>query len=240
MLNINSYSQEYKIISSEQAKSMMSKEQPVLIKKNNENDCNIYFLKGKYILYSSLSKYSLLFDKAEAIDNMDFNNLPIGIETDDVRETEQDKIWDIPNNISCYIDEIEKKFEIHLGFQDLKYLEDLDRKIYDYGIENISERDLFMISLYLDEFFRINTNTNWVIEKIFTLKTYWIPFIKDTNTNKEYSFYRAIFESYSDNESGCLNLTLNYLLQLADYKNLAPLSKEYIEFINSNINNITN
>lgn len=231
----NSQAQDFNIINSTLAKKLMSEKKPTFIKKIEKNDCSVFKLKGdKYVVYSSVSRYSILFKKFEDLKKIEkMKSYPTGLETNDIRETEQIGILNISSNVDSYIKELSEKFNIQLNLTDIKVLDSLDTKIQNFGIEKLTERDIFLISLYLDEFFRNNTDTYWVIEKVFTLNTFWIPFLKRKDSKKEYSLYRSISKSYNENESGSLNLKLNYLLELADYKGLSPFSKEHIDFINS-------
>ena len=230
----NSAGQDFKVISSDTAKKIMSQREPVLIKALDNNLLVYKATHNKFLIYSNISNYSLLFNNINSLSNLKpMDSYSIGIETDDIRETEQDRIRTIATTVNDYIYDLENKFNLKLNFQDLSILDLLDTKIKSYGIENLSEKDVFAITLYLDEFFRRNTETHWALEKVYTLKTYWIPFIKSNNNEKEYSFFRTIFKSYFDNESGDLNLILNYLLKLADYNGLVPLTEEHINFLKS-------
>ena len=230
----NSAGQDFKVISSDTAKKIMSQREPVLIKALDNNLLVYKATHNKFLIYSNISNYSLLFNNINSLSNLKpMDSYSIGIETDDIRETEQDRIRTIATTVNDYIYDLENKFNLKLNFQDLSILDLLDTKIKSYGIENLSEKDVFAITLYLDEFFRRNTETHWALEKVYTLKTYWIPFIKSNNNEKEYSFFRTIFKSYFDNESGDLNLRLNYLLKLADYNGLVPLTEEHINFLKS-------
>jgi len=153
---------------------------------------------------------------------------------EDIRELEQERISDIPNTIRFYAEELEKKFDIQLDYKDVHTLDKLDEKIHQYGLERLNDRDLFSISLYLDEFFRINTDTNWALDRFKSSKGYYfVPFIKTKDSKKEISFYRDIFKGYLENESGYLLLKYCYISQLARYKDIAPLSKEEMEFFKS-------
>jgi hypothetical protein len=241
MSNISdALAQNFEVITSSLAKKMMTEHEPVLVEKMDRNNCYVYKIDSKgYLIYSPISMYSIFFKKLKSLESIQkIEHLPIEVETDDIRELEQEKLTNIPQHINSYINELETKFNLNLSdFSNVEIINQLDNKIYEFGIDNLSERDVFIISLYLDEFFRKNTDTYWAIEKVYTLKTYWIPYLKRKESNKEYSFYRSIFKSYSENESGYLNLKLNYLLQMAEYKELSPLSQEHINFIKSfNVN----
>lgn len=234
--SIGASAQNFQVITSSSARKMMSEHEPVLIKKMERNDCSVFKLSSKqYIIFSNESKYSLSFDKLDKLKEIEKMKIyPVGLETDDIREKEQQLILDVPNTVNSNVKELELKFEIKLNYSDVKILDSLDEKIVKLGIDNLTERDVFLISLYLDEFFRVNTeDTFWAIEKVYTLNTYWIPYLKRKDSKDEFSFYRTIFKSYFENESGMLNLKFNYLLQLADYKGLRPLSDEHINFIKS-------
>lgn len=234
-INLTSYSQNFEIISSNLAKDLMSKYEPLLLKKLERNNCPVYKLKSnQFLIYSPISKFSILFKNIENIIEIEsIERFPIDLETEDVREAEQERILNITISANAYIKDLEKKFKIHLDLKDLSNLDILDEKIKKFGVENLSEKEIFSISIYLDELFRNNTETYWAIEKVFTLNNYWIPFLKSKNDDKEYSFYRTLFKSYIDNESGYLNLKLNYLLELAKYKNIPVLSQEHVDFIKS-------
>ncbi|MEN0083020.1 hypothetical protein [Flavobacterium lindanitolerans] len=232
----NAFSQDFQIITSNLAKKMMSEQKPVLIKKITHNNSSVFKVQSKkFIVFSPESKYSILFNSLENLDTIEkIKSFPINFETDDIREREQNLISNIPDQIDNYIKDLGEKFNLKLNYKDIHLLDSLDKKIEKIGIENLTERDIFIISLYLDEFFRNNTeDTFWAIEKIFTLNTYWIPYLKRKDSKEEYSFYRTIFKSYIENESGLLNLKLNYLLKLADYKGYPILSEEHINFIKS-------
>lgn len=234
-ISLKSYSQKFEIVNSSYGRSLMSESEPKLIKNLERNNCPVYKLKNnQFLIYSSLSNFSILFkDSKNLLEIENIKRFPIDLETDDVRENEQERITNIAMSVSDYIRDLEKKFNITLDLKSLSNLDILDKKVKELGVENLSERDVFTISIYLDEFFRSNTDTQWVIEKVFTLNTYWIPFLKSNNDSKEYSFYRTIFKSYIDNEGGYLNLKLKYLLELAKYKNIPVLSQEHIDFIKS-------
>lgn len=231
----NSQSQDFEIVNSNVAKELLSEQNPTFVKKIEKNDCTVFKLQSsKYVVYSPISKYSIVFNKIDQLKKIEeMKEYPVGLETDDIRETEQNGILNIPLNITTYIKELNEKFDIELNLTDVKLLDSLDTKIQNFGVEKLTERDIFLISLYLDEFFRNNTDTYWAIEKVYTLNTYWIPFLKRKDSKKEYSFYRSISKSFNENDSGTLNLKLNYLLELAEYKEISPLTKEHIDFINS-------
>ncbi len=153
---------------------------------------------------------------------------------DDIRELEQERISDISNTVKLYVEELENKFDIKLDYKNVSTLDKFDEKIHLYGLEKLNEKDLFSISLYLDEFFRTNTGTYWIIEKIKSSKGhYFVPFLKSNDSKKEFSFFRDILKGHSENESGYLLLKYCYILQLARYKDIPPLSKEEIEFFKS-------
>jgi hypothetical protein len=153
---------------------------------------------------------------------------------EDVRELEQEKISDIPNTVRFYVQELEEKFGIKLDYKDVQTLDKLDEKIHRYGLDKLNERDLFLISLYLDEFLRNNTDTNWALDRFKSSKGfYFVPFIKTKDSKKEFSFFRDIFKGHQDNESGYLLLKYCYISQLAKYMDIAPLSDEEIEFYKS-------
>lgn len=152
----------------------------------------------------------------------------------DIRELEQERISDIPNTVKLYIEELEIKFDIKLDYKNISTLDKFDEKIHLYGVGKLDDKDLFSISLYLDEFFRTNTDTYWVIETFNSNKGYYyIPFLKSKDSKKEFSFFRDIFKGHFENESGYLLLKYCYILQLARYKDIPPLSKEEIEFFKS-------
>jgi hypothetical protein len=234
-MSLKSYSQKIEIVSSNFARKLMSKSEPILIKNLKRNNCPVYKLKSdQFLVYSSISKFGILFKEIETLKEIeDVKRFQIDLETEDIREEEQERILNIAMSSNDYIRDLEKKFKITLDLKKISSLDTLDEKIKEFGVANISEKEIFAISIYLDEFFRNNTETYWAIDKVFTLNTYWVPFLKNKNDNKEYSFYRTIFKSYFDNESGYLNLRLNYILELAEYKNIPVLSKEHIDFIKS-------
>ncbi|MCC9020221.1 hypothetical protein [Flavobacterium lipolyticum] len=234
-MSLKSYSQKFEIVNSSFARNLMSKSEPKLVKNLERNNCPVYKLdNNQFLVYSSISKFSILFKDIKNLKEIEtVKTFSIDLETEDVRESEQERILNIASSANDYIKDLEKKFNINLDLKNLSNLDILDEKIKEFGVENLSEKEVFAVSIYLDEFFRNNTETYWSIEKVFTLNTYWIPFLKSKNDNKEYSFYRTLFKSYNDNESGYLNLKLNYLLELAKYKNIPVLSKEHIDFIKS-------
>jgi len=160
------------------------------------------------------------------------NNRNMNIE--DIRELEQERISDIPNTVKLYVEELENKFDIKLDYKNISTLDKFDEKIHVYGLEKLNDKDLFSISLYLDEFFRTNTDTYWIIERFKSSKGYYfVPFLKSKDSKKEFSFFRDILKGHSENESGYLLLKYCYILQLARYNDIPPLSKEEIEFFKS-------
>lgn len=156
------------------------------------------------------------------------------MDVEDIRELEQERISDISNTVGLYVKELESKFNIKLNYKEVTILDKFDEQIHRFGLEKLNERDLFSISLYLDEFFRINTDTNWALDKFESQRgSYYVPFIKADDSKKEFSFYRDIFKGHMENESGYLLLKYCYISQLAKYKEIVPLSDEEIRFFKS-------
>jgi hypothetical protein len=181
---------------------------------------------NKYYLSILLIIFSISYSQQNKLKDMDIK---------DVRELEQDMILDIQNSVICYIEELEIKFKIKLDFKDINTLNCLDEKIFQYGLNNLDDRDLFMISIYLDEFFRNNTeDTYWALDEFKTKNgKYFVPYLKRIKSIQEFSFYRDIFKGHFENESGYLLLKYLYISQLANYKGLVPLSEEEINFFRS-------
>lgn len=222
--------QNLEIISSKEGEKLIAQNSSFIEKHKSNNP--IYRVKnGYYLLFSNESKYGVISKGEDGLDLIRCTTkFPIEIETNDIREAEQNKIRNIDQNISFYIDSLCENFDIDLNVNNENSLSVLSRKI---DKNNLSKEDIFLISLFLNEMFRIRTNTLWALKPVETINTYWIPYI--TNSSKdEFNTFRSISKAVEENE-GDINLVFIYRMELARFYGLRVFSKEHVEFIKTGV-----
>ncbi|HLN94342.1 MAG TPA: hypothetical protein VK183_01810 [Flavobacterium sp.] len=225
------------IISADLARQLLLKDNSPPIKIMEPNQASLYALKdGSFILYPKYhGKYSILSSDLRTIEQMVITDTYFEMaETDDIREVEQPAILEIATFSQSCKGILEEQFSVSLDYDNLTSLDELDSKIRNYGLARLTKKEVFTIITYLDEFFHRNTDTDWFIEKIYTLKTYWVNGLK-SKTGKIFSHYRPLMQTFYESESETLNLRFQYLSLMAEYLDLKPLSLEHMEFFKTHM-----
>jgi hypothetical protein len=148
-MNLKSYSQKFEIVNSSFARNLISKSEPKLVKNLERNNCPVYKLdSNQFLVYSSISKFSILFKDIKNLKEIEtVKTFSTDLETEDVRESEQERILNSASCTNDYIKDLEQKFSINLELKNLSNLDILDEKIKEFGVENLSEKEIFAIKI---------------------------------------------------------------------------------------------
>lgn len=220
--------QNYEVIKRSDKHIIMLKKEIIETRLCDFNSARIYELKGnKYLLMPSIiGQYAILYhDKKVMDEHIKEKYFPLNdLETDSPYEPEKEKIENIEDNIKIYVDYVVNKFELQSITSHTKsidaHLEILTNKINKFGLKNLTRYDIMSIGLYVDEIFRQNTKTNWYIEKILTLNTYWVPSLINSKGEK-FSVTNNVFKSIDD--YNFLDLNSSYKLEKDDFDGVLPL-----------------
>lgn len=183
------------------------------------------FLVGKVPdKYCILYNNSLVFEKH--LENKTFP-IPIG---EDIVEKEKYCIEDIFNNINYYIELINNEFDFQYFPEESieNNIKRLEKTIKLKDLDNLSEHNLLAIGLYLNELFRIKTESIWMTKKIFTINPYWYPMIKAKNGN-QYDLMGRVIKSFKEDKE--FNLYLIFKSEMAIYSGYKPFSNEYLDYV---------
>lgn len=226
--------QDFDIIDSKKGAELIFLESSVFLENHKSNSQIFKLQDGNYILFSNESRYSVI---AKGMDGLNLIKrtevFPLGLETVDFREKEQKRIKNIDYSVVSYIDDLCIKFDIDLDLRDENSLNLLGEKVNSIGRNNLTKSDIFIISLFMNETFRIKTKTFWAIKPVETINNYWIPYITD-NDKKEYNVYRNLSRAVIENEAE-LDLIFIYRMELARFYGLRVFSKEHSHFIKTGI-----
>ncbi|MBL0684184.1 hypothetical protein [Aquimarina mytili] len=203
------------------------------------NSANIYELKNERYLVvpKQLSKYVILYHSKDELEkHIKEECFPIeDYETDSLVEPEKENIKEIKDSIGIYIQYLEKKLDILNNFSsqisNISKIESLQRAIDGYDKDKLTKYDILCIGLYTNEIFRIDTNSSWNIELVFTLNTYWYPTI--INQKDKYDVASKVYSSFFEGEY--LDLVFFFKLEKAKYLGYEPFSKEHTRYMQSNI-----
>lgn len=230
--------QSYKIITRNEAiYNHIRKKDYKLYKNIDYNSSSVYKLEEQsiYCLLSPEGKYAFIFDDKEELEEMILSRkYPVpDYETDDISEKFQQEISNIDKSVYSFIEGIGEKYHLKLELNYESIIK-LNKYLNQIGIETLENFDKYCVGLFLTETFRVETQSFWKADLVFTLNTYWVPYIQDKK-GKDYAFVGKIFEDIQENNF--IDLEAIYTLELARFYDLVPFSKEYAEFVKSRLSN---
>ncbi len=184
---------------------------------------------NKFLLVSKIgSKYALLYNTREDLDlHIDNKYFPVPVD-DNIFGSESDNFKNIADSICIYENHINEKFNFFFDDKKTIYhnLIELENIVNSY--DTLSEYDVISIGIYSSELFARKHNLYWESNLLFTFNPTWYPIIKDS-TGKQYDILGRLIESYTDTKQ--VLIKHNYLRALAYFKNIRPVSDEYLQIL---------
>ncbi len=198
------------------------------------NAADIYYTKNKKaVIIPQEGVYAIIYSDIEKLNkHIIERSFPISeLETNSIIEKEKECIEDI--NMYIYINYIKDKYHSKIDLNNIENTITNLNNVINKQNRDLSDYDLLSIGIYLSHLFSIENDTEWFLDTVFTLNTYWYP-LQVSNDKQKYDLIGNIFKNYKNH--GFIDLLYSYRVEKAKILGIKDiLSDKYLLYTTKGI-----